>query len=492
MLPFFKKLLGLDTQEAAGSSDEISHINQEVYKKSVELSERNKTLLLLRKIDEIILSSVTDQHEIAARVTSLLVMETDFLIATIFQYDKSKEALSRLAIYETSAVFESNIKNAADQYYVTEVPLTDTSNLIVQAISEKMPKSSNALKNSLLDEKGAAKAMVIQQATGIRSIVVYPLIVRGLLIGAMVIGLPDEEQNISEYKKDLLERLVQVIGIALDNASLYNELQNANEKLKALDKLKDEFVSLASHELRTPMTSVKSYLWMTLQGDAGVLNDTQKLYLNRAYNSVNRLIKLVNDMLNISRIESGRITIELQKVDLYKLTEEVMAEVQPKAAELGVHLAISPPSPLPPVLADPDKIKEVLINLIGNSLKFTPKDGSITVSFSQKGEMVEAMVSDTGAGISPDNLSKLFQKFTMLPESYANNKSATGTGLGLYISRAIMQLHKGDLWAASDGLTKGSRFYFSLKVFQDKDLEGFSRLENKETKQSLGIVHTQL
>lgn len=492
MLSIFKNLFGIDYPKVETAQEDASHINQEVYKRSVELSERNKTLLLLRKIDEIILSSVTDQQEIARRVTSLLAMETDFQIVSIFKYDSSKELLSRLASYEATTVSESNLKNDAYPYYLTQIFLTEEENIIVQSAKEMTPKSSNSLQNSLLNKEGSAKGQIIQQSTGIRSVFVYPLMVRGQLIGSMIIALAQEEQDISEYIKDLLERLVQVIGIALDNATLYIELQNANEKLKALDKLKDEFVSLASHELRTPMTAVKSYLWMTLQGDAGALNETQKLYLDRAYNSVNRLIKLVNDMLNISRIESGRITVELQKVDLCKIAQEVITDVQPKAKEQGVHIIVTPPSSLPAVLADPDKIKEVLFNLVGNSLKFTPKDGSITISFTQKDGMVETLVTDTGAGISSDNLSKLFQKFSMLPDSYANNKNATGTGLGLYISKSIIELHKGDMWVTSEGTGKGSQFYFSLNIFDDKEMQNINTQQNSGTKQSLGIVHTQL
>lgn len=492
MSSFFSKLFGVSEPKAPSVSEEVTHINQEVYKKSVELSERNKTLLLLRKIDEIILSSVTDKYEIARRVTSLLVMETDFQIAAIFQYEEKKQMLKRLAIYEKSSVFESNVKNSAEQFYVSEISTAEIDNAIILSVRDKMPKSSNTLQNSLLTKDGFSKAQIMQESTGIKSVYAYPLIVRNQLIGSMVIALVDEEQNIAEYTKDLLERLVQVIGIALDNASLYTELQEANEKLKTLDKLKDEFVSLASHELRTPMTAIKSYLWMTLQGDSGLLNDTQKLYIERAYNSTERLIKLVNDMLNISRIEAGRVTVELQKTDIYKLTQEVVEDVQPRASEVGVHVAISPTPDLPAVLADGDKIKEVLFNLIGNSLKFTPKGGNVIISFNKNEDVIETIVTDTGVGISAENISKLFQKFSMLPESYAANKNVSGTGLGLYISRSIIELHHGKIWASSEGIGKGSQVSFTLKVFTEDDAKLLAAKQETSQKEKLGIVHSQI
>ena len=495
MNSILKALFGTNevaSEKPGEQSSELLHINQEIYKKSLELSERNKTLLILRKIDEIILSSVTDQNEIAQHVTSILVTEVDFPIVTIFMYDKDKAVLKRLALSHSSQTADSRVTNIPDESYITEISLADPDNLIAHAVSEIKVKSSNTLINSLLSKGSEDNAINIQKSSNIKSVFIYPLIARDLLLGAMVVCAQDEEQDLSEYNRDLLDRLVQVIGIAIDNALLYNQLQVANEKLKALDKLKDEFVSLASHELRTPMTAIKSYLWMTLQGDSGVLNEKQKLYIERAYSSVDRLIKLVNDMLNISRIESGRLTVEMQKVDMNKIVQEVIDEVNPRAAEIGVNVAIQPVPSLPLVLADTDKIKEVLFNLIGNSLKFTPAGGNITISFVQKDEYIETKVKDTGSGISPENISKLFQKFGMLPESYVVNQTASGTGLGLYICRSIIELHKGKIWAASEGQGKGSEFNFSLRVFSEEDFRKVDSSQKAETKESVEIIHTQI
>src|SRR6185312_15316370 len=131
------------------------------------------------------------------------------------------------------------------------------------------------------------------------------------------------------------------------------------------------------------------------KGKGGPLNEKQKYYVERSYNSVDRLVRLVNDMLNISRIESGHITIEFQSVDLNTLTQEVVDEVLPRAGEVGVSVSVQKLGSLPSVLADPDKIKEVLFNLIGNSLKFTPKGGSITVNFTENNGFIETTVKDT-------------------------------------------------------------------------------------------------
>lgn len=453
-----KKFLDIQETDNPEQSTELAHINQELYKKGAELAERNRTLLLLRKIDEIILSSITHQEEIAQRVTSLIVTETGFQIASIFIYDREQNLLKRLARSEAGLK-----NNELGKEKDLAIPLSKTENIMVQAANERRVKIVKSLDNILLEP--------VQNLALVKCVFIYPLIIRGELIGTMVIALSEEEYNLSEYTRDLLERLVQVIGIAIDSAYLYSELQEANEKLKALDKLKDEFVSLASHELRTPMTAIKSYLWLVLQGEDGALNDKQKLYIQRSYSSVERLMKLVNDMLNISRIESGRLTINMQKVDLPKLTQEVVEEVTPRAKEEEVNVVIVPVSSLPPVIADPDKMKEVLFNLIGNSLKFTPKDGSITISFMQNGEFIETKIKDTGSGISAENLPKLFQKFGLVPDSYAVNKTASGTGLGLYICRSIIELHMGRIWVSSAGVGKGSEFTFSLNVFDENKMD---------------------
>ncbi len=315
------------------------------------------------------------------------------------------------------------------------------------------------------------------------------LVEKGQLEKMIYVKSGDEIESLSASFASLVDQLT-AREHSLEEAS--RQLVDVNKKLKVLDKLKDEFVSVASHELRTPMTAIRSYLWMALEGKGGVLTDKQKFYIERAYTSVDRLIKLVNDMLNISRIESGRLTVDMKALALDKLVQEVIEEIMPRVNELGIHLKMDIASPPPLVIADHDKIKEVLYNLIGNSLKFTPKDGEITISFSQDGDMVHTTVKDTGAGIDPVDLPKLFQKFGLLPGSYTTNKNASGTGLGLFISRSIVELLGGKVWVTSGGRGKGSEFSFSLKTFNEEELKKMSVKNANESKDAVGIIHTQV
>lgn len=311
---------------------------------------------------------------------------------------------------------------------------------------------------------------------------------KGQLDKIALVKSGDEIESLSYSFSSLINQLVERQH-SLRNITM--QLEKANAKLKQLDALKNEFVSVASHELRTPMTSIKSYLWMALDGKGGKLNDEQKFYVQRGYDSVDRLIRLVNDMLNISRIEAGRITIELQKVDLHKLAQEVVDEVVLRAKEVGVTIDLEKPEMETYVIADPDKIKEVFFNLLGNSIKFTPSGGNITISFTEKADLIETKVKDSGEGIEAEDIGKLFQKFGLLPGSYTTNQPANGTGLGLYICRSIIELHQGKIWVESEGSGKGSTFTFQLKKFNESDLQQRTQTTN-DAKNSDELVHSEI
>ena len=462
------------------SSTELSHINQEMYKKSAELAERNKTLSTLQKLNELVLSSITHPEEIAKEVTELLVNDIDFALASVFLYDRPHVALKRLARTERNSSNELVTINQPTE----PISLSRGPTILTQVVTNLTNMFTDDIANVLLEPPLNPESL--------KSAFIAPLIVRNELIGAVVICMKEEQNAISEFRRDLLSRLVGTIGIGLDNALLYTEVQDANERLKALDLLKNEFVSVASHELRTPMTAIKSYLWMALEGKGGELNEKQRYYVERGYNSVDRLIRLVNDMLNISRIESGRITVEMKSVDIVALTQEVVDEVLPRAQELGITVTVQKPEALPPVLADTDKIKEVLFNLIGNSLKFTPKGGKITVSYTYANGVVETKVVDTGSGIEPEDIGKLFQKFGLLEGSYTTNQPAMGTGLGLYISRSIIEIHHGKIQAASEGRGKGSTFTFTLKEYDAADAQTVQPPTAGESKEKVELIHTQI
>lgn len=229
---------------------------------------------------------------------------------------------------------------------------------------------------------------------------------------------------------------------------------------RELDRLKDEFVSVASHELRTPMTAIKGLISMIKEGDYGQISNELDEPLNDISESTNRLIELVNDLLDVSRIEGGRIKFSISEFELKSIFDEFETLLGPMIKQKGLSFEINE-MPKEKVSADPDKVKEIVNNLIGNSFKFTDA-GKILVSFKIDGEKVLISITDSGMGISKDDQKKLFGKFQQI-SSYKQGRP-TGSGLGLFISRELSRKMGGDLWIESSEEGKGSTFTFSLPI----------------------------
>lgn len=311
---------------------------------------------------------------------------------------------------------------------------------------------------------------------------ILPLVAQNQVLGLVVLGSKKLQDPFTVQDINLLTTTMSQFANALENAISYTKikhfneiltdeisratvnLQDANERLKDLDKLKDDFVSVASHELRTPMTAIRSYAWMALHKADIPLSEKVEKYLIRVLISTERLINLVNDMLNVSRIESGKIEIVPESVDLRSLVKDIVDEVYySKAREKTLEFIILD-KPIPKAFADPEKLRQVLLNLVGNSLKFTPDGGNITFDFFSDGKTVEVSVKDSGVGISKEDLGRLFQKFGRLDNSYVASASSGGTGLGLFISKNLLELMHGKIKASSEGLGKGSTFSIAVPV----------------------------
>ncbi len=449
------------------------------------LNYQKKAIIAAQKINKIILGDLNFEA-VAQKIADYIPSELKFATGVLALYDKDHKVLRRIAASRTEEAAKA-IHALRVPFEKIEININDPNNLMSRALREKKPYSTTRVYDVLCPVLSEEEANTIQAIMKTRTTLIYPLYMENEPIGVFIASTPKKESELTAYEHTILQMFVDGSSIALQHAMLYrsltsatHQLKEANEQLQKLDQLKDEFVSLASHELRTPMTAIKSYLWMALAGRGGPLTEKQHYYLERAYNSSDRLIKLVNDMLNISRIESGRIALNWEKVDIEKLTQEVYEEVLPRAEEIGLSIVINHGVNIPPVLADATKIKEVLINLIGNSLKFTPRGGSIIIDFTSDEKFVTVNISDNGIGIAPEDIPRLFQKFGILPGSYVANKNATqGTGLGLYICKSIVQMHGGKITAYSEGMGKGSTFSFTLKKFTDSDKELIAQSQNQ-------------
>jgi len=232
-------------------------------------------------------------------------------------------------------------------------------------------------------------------------------------------------------------------------------------QIKELEQTKDEFLSVASHELRTPMTIIKSYLWMISTERHGKLEPKQKEYIKKAILSTERMIELINDILNVSRIEQNAVNVVINRVDLVDSVTELVSDLKVKADEKGLKLHITNESDKMHAYVDTTKLREILVNLVGNSLKFTDQ-GEIRIDIRKAGDFIKVSVIDSGRGIKPNELERMFHKFGRLDSSYQTVAETEGTGLGLYIVKLFVDAMGGKVGVFSDGAGKGSTFWFTL------------------------------
>jgi two-component system, sensor histidine kinase and response regulator len=299
-----------------------------------------------------------------------------------------------------------------------------------------------------------------------------PAIVTIVLTGHATIdsALEAMKRGASDYlrKPVDLEEMVIRLQKALEERSRFvklkevaDNLEKSNQELRRLDEHKSEFISLTSHELRTPLTIIKSQVQTVLEGKLGKINKSQAEFLSTVASNVDRLIRLVKDLLDLSRIQTGKIEMRCEEIEVIDLVHYILGLFKPEADKKSIHLKYEVPEEIG-IYADREKVERILINLIGNSLKFTPGGGEISISAKTSGDAgndVVIEVEDSGVGIPEPELEKIFEKFHQVEGT--SSESAEGVGLGLAITKGLIEAHHGRIWAESE-VGKGSVFRFTL------------------------------
>jgi signal transduction histidine kinase len=248
-------------------------------------------------------------------------------------------------------------------------------------------------------------------------------------------------------------------------------LVQAKEEAEGANRAKSDFISLVSHELKVPMTSIQGYADLILGGSAGSLNEDQRKFLNTIRNSVFQMTRLVSDLADISRIEAGRLNLEFYPLSVDMLVDQVISSNQTAIDEKAQSLIIEVPDDLPPVNGDHMRLIQILNNLVSNAHKYTPDKGQITIRAEQQVEdtgngrlpMVKITITDNGIGIHPDEQDQIFGKFFRATDAEARNEP--GTGLGLNITRYLVEMHHGRIWFESH-YRQGTAFHFTVPVYQ--------------------------
>lgn len=422
-------------------------------------------------------SSIYDDRAVIAKISEKL--RTTLQLNKIYQYISDtlvqKIHIKRVAVLTYSKEFRKYISEYKHGF-------TDAGRELVfgdeWSHKQILPSNQAILYDELRNKPYVKYKKLVEFMRQYEIELIIPLSLKDRSVGLLLLGAKESGDSYNQRDIEVLEIIGAQAAISMQNAHHYEEIRNfsqklekeveiatrdlreANEKLQKLDKAKSEFISIASHQLRTPLTVIKGYISMILQGNFGHLDKNKKESLQKVYESNERLIQLVENLLNISRIESGRMQLDFTAIHLQDLVTSVVDELTSAAARKGLKLEYRKPKKrLPLVTVDEEKLRQAVINIIDNAIKYT-SEGKVSVEVLLDGDYLKLCVTDTGAGIKKTELPELFKKFTRGRETPLLNTE--GTGLGLYVAKQMINLHKGKIWAKSEGEGKGSRFCFLI------------------------------
>ncbi len=469
-----RRIGGGDYDEAVfvSSSDELGTLGHEVDRMRVQLRDKVRQLEELARDLEQKVAERTDAlrqanerlsliHSVANAINSSLDFQVIFAAVvdgTRRLVDFDQASIARLTDPQTATVFAISGKWEAMREG-KKIPLS--ASRFSEVLEHRQP--------AVFDVPFASVEEDTLSMSAIRREIVLPLVVGDEVIGTFNLG-SRRRDAFSAAEIEVLSQIALELGVALLQAEAFEREHQAAQKLKELSDLKSEFVSKVSHELRTPLTSIIGAADNLLDGIAGPLDERPRHYLLRVKENGDRLLRLINELLDLSRIEAGKEEIRATRFRLDTLIHETLEALKPVAEDCGVTIA-SPGPPSLVIRADRDKISRVLMNLVHNGIKFTPRGGRVEVAASGDDEWVTVAVQDSGPGIPPAEVERIFDKFHQVKRS--RGRGGAGSGLGLPISRQLIEMHGGRLTVAS-AVGQGSTFtvVLPLRAQAERESEG--------------------
>jgi PAS domain S-box-containing protein len=343
--------------------------------------------------------------------------------------------------------------------YIYRQPLFVGDGIIGQVVSTGYPSLTTDVRGI---GDSASTGTYYPSPVKLASLLILPLRTRREVIGALVIAANDPDRAMTDEKLPLAELLTERASLAIENARLYTEQVEARHKLEDLSRLKDEFLSIASHELRTPVTSIKGYTQLAKMLIKENDLNTSEEYLDIALDQIDRMSRLILELLDVSRIETGRLEIRRDPILWAHFVRDVVHRHHTAVSDRRFHVSI--PDDPRVVTGDRDRLEQVLGNLLENAVKYSPEGSDITVTVDDKGDSFVTAVCDRGIGIPADELAQVFERFHR--GRHVSSTNYGGLGLGLYITKQIIERHGGTIWVESkEG--RGTTFYFSLPVSEE-------------------------
>ena len=465
--------------------DEVGQLIQLFNVMAQSLYDRNKAINMNIETISRQIKHLTAVHQASTAIAGAGTLNMNTLLDTLLHLLVDNLGFVRMAVVihhpdEHRASVAQTIgvpPDIAEATRTLDIPVIDNGGLTADLILHDKPVLIDDL--ATIVQHVHPPALELMRRLNVQSLIAVPLKSHAKNIGYLI---ADKGPNLCN--NDDLHILLTIAGhvaAAIDNAKAYSELTEltqhleerikqrtqelslANTQLQEHDRRRSKFLSVVSHELRTPMTAIRSFSENMLDGITGPLTALQHTYLTRTRHNVARLERIIGQLLDWSRLDTKSVELSLEQVSIHQLAIIVVESLQTIAAEKMVSVTIAPTDPLPLVIGDRDKLEQILWNLIGNAIKFTPPDGRVTIEcrLSQPG-LLETCVSDTGCGIAPADLPNIFDEFSRIPSAIPTSQ---GAQLGLCITKTLVTMHHGEIWVESrPGV--GSRFYFTLPIVE--------------------------
>ncbi len=455
----------------------IVRTDLELNRAQEELDKRLNGLDALQKTSRLI-STTLDENEIFKRLDQSLIVDLGFEKNLICIYDKDHALQGRLNVGFSAQDVQFVIAGLEKEKSLTQA-LKEGHAFTSAASSShghRSPPRGEPLAEGEEPIGKQAKKSIIH-IFDVEHFVLTPILTQGNISGILFVGNRSNASAITEGDEELISVLANQIGQALENARLFEQAYGASQALETkvqertkqlalaleevseINKMKSEFISAVSHELRTPLTSIKGYASLLITGKLGVVPEAVKERLEKINTHSDNLVKMINNLLDIARIESGRVEMKMEKCDITSIIETAHDMLTPQMKEKNLRWETDVGAGVPELILDKHQVERVFINLVGNAIKFTPENGTITIRVCHDPHAATIEVSDTGIGVSEADLHKLFDEFYRVDNEI--NQNVKGTGLGLSLVKKIVDIHKGKIWVTSE-LNRGTTFHFTL------------------------------
>jgi len=452
--PFTDKQITLLKTFADQAAIAIENVRlfKELQERTRELARSVRELRALGEVGQAV-SSTLDLETVLATIVAHAVQLSGTDCGVIYEYDEATQEFHLRASHR----MEEEVVGA-----LRAAPIRLGEGVTGQAVTTRAPVQVP----DILDQREYTGTRVRPMLTrlGYRSLLSIPLFREQQIMGGLTVWRK-QVGNFEPEIVNLLQTFATQSALAIQNARLFREIEDKSREIETANRHKSEFLANMSHELRTPLTAIIGFSEVLSEKMFGELNDKQDEYMDDIVSSGRHLLSLINDILDLSKVEAGRMELDLTKFDVPTAIDNALILIRERATRHGITLRHTVDEQLGEILGDERKFKQILLNLLSNAVKFTAEGGHIDVDAALTREAVEISVSDTGSGIAPENQETIFEEFRQVGTD--NSKKREGTGLGLTLTRKFVELHGGKIWVES-AVGKGSTFTFTLPLNQEK------------------------